>query len=237
MPVHDTQLRADVAARVRARRGKAWVHDTIDASRAALLVVDMQHAFVEPGRPSAVPAALAIVPNINRLAAAFRDAAGAVAWVYTTFSADALNDWSAFFGGVYSVDFSRSVIEHLSAGAPGHALWRGLDVRPQDQRLSKDRFSAFLPGHCELEARLRERGIDTVVITGTLTNVCCESTARDAVMRNFSVVMVADGNAALSDADHNASMNALAQTFGDVMTTAQVLERLTPAARRRGARA
>ena len=210
MPVHDTQLRDDVRARVRARRGGDWVHDTIDAQRAALVVVDMQHAFVEPGRPSAVPAAVDIVPNINRLAAAFRDAGGAVAWVYTTFSAAALDGWSAFFGGVYGADFSRAVIAQLSEGAPGHALWRGLDVRPQDLRVSKDRFSAFMPGHCGLEARLRERGVDAVVIAGTLTNVCCESTARDALMRNFSVVMVADGNAAVSDADHNASMNALA---------------------------
>ena len=78
------------------------------------------------------------------------------------------------------------------------------------------------------EGRLRDRDIDTVVITGTLTNVCCESSVRDAFMRNFSVVIVADGNATYTDAIHNASMTSMAMTFGDVMTTDEVLGKLEP---------
>ena len=60
---------------------------------------------------------------------------------------------------------------------------------------------------------------DTVLITGTVTNVCCESTARDAMMRNFKTVMITDGNAANTDEDHNAALNNFYLTFGDIMST------------------
>ena len=77
-------------------------------------------------------------------------------------------------------------------------LWPGLDVLLGDEMVPKYRFSAFLPGASDLPARLRARGFDTVLITGTVTNVCCESSARDAMMTNFRVVMVSDGNAAMT---------------------------------------
>jgi len=223
---HNTQLRDDVRARILQRRGRAYVHSAIDAARTALVVIDMQNAFVEPGRPSCVPMAADIVGNINRLARGCRAAGATICWVSTTFCEDTLQNWSTFFGGVYDATFSRAVIDNLSLGADGHRLWHKLETLPSDWRISKDRFSAFLPGHCDLEVRLRGADIDTLIIAGTLTNVCCESSARDAVMRNFSVIMAADANAALSDTDHNASMNALAQTFGDVMDCAQIIERL-----------
>ena len=66
---------------------------------------------------------------------------------------------------------------------------------------------------------LRERGIDTILITGTVTNVCCKSTARDGMMLNFKTIMVTDGNAAVTDEDHNASLTSFYQTFGDIMST------------------
>jgi ureidoacrylate peracid hydrolase len=52
-----------------------------------------------------------------------------------------------------------------------------------------------------------------------VTNVCCESTARDAMMLNFKTIMVTDGNAAVTDDDHNASLCAFYLTFGDIMST------------------
>jgi ureidoacrylate peracid hydrolase len=66
---------------------------------------------------------------------------------------------------------------------------------------------------------LRAAGCDTVLITGTVTNICCESSARDAMMMNFHTIMVSDGNAALSDEEHNASLVNFYVTFGEVMDT------------------
>ena len=78
---------------------------------------------------------------------------------------------------------------------------------------------------------LRGTGIDTILVAGTKTNVCCESTARDAMMRNFRTIMVTDGNAATSDELHNASLSAFYLKFGDIMPTDMIIASLTKRAR------
>ena len=85
--------------------------------------------------------------------------------------------------------------------------------------MTKPRDAAFI------EQILRDRGIDTIIITGTVTSVCCESTARDAMMRNFKTVMVTDGNAAATDDEHNAALIAFYLTFGDIMPTDMLVAR------------
>ncbi len=99
-----------------------------------------------------------------------------------------------------------------------------------DLTVTKTRYSAFIDGSSDLEARLRERAVDTVLIVGVATNVCCESTARDAMMRDFRTVMVSDANAAISDDEHAASLITFYLYFGDVQTTDQVVENLTRSA-------
>ena len=83
-----------------------------------------------------------------------------------------------------------------------------------------------MPGSSQLERMLRSLDLDTLLICGTKTNVCCESTARDAMMMDFKVVMVSDGTAALSEDEHRASLENIIQQFGDVMTVDEILERL-----------
>ncbi len=73
---------------------------------------------------------------------------------------------------------------------------------------------------------LRGLGLDTLLIAGTKTNVCCESTARDAMMLDFGVVMVSDATAALSDDEHRATLETMIQQFGDVLAVDEVLARL-----------
>jgi ureidoacrylate peracid hydrolase len=164
------------------------------------------------------PMAEKIVPNINRLAQAVRMTGGTVIWIKTTFKDDALKNWSTYFEMVKPEQGARRVAA-LTAGNKGHELWDALDVRADDLIVEKNRFSAFIQGSSNLTEVLRERGLDTVLITGTVTNVCCESTARDAMMLNFKTIMVTDGNAAVTDEDHNASLCAFYLTFGDVMPT------------------
>ena len=121
--------------------------------------------------------------------------------------------------------------ESLAPGSKGYEIWADLDVKPVDLKVEKTRYSAFIQGSSNLEATLRARGIDTVLITGTVTNVCCESTARDAMMRNFRTIMVTDGNAATSDELHNASLSAFYLKFGDIMPTDMIIASLTKSAR------
>jgi len=91
---------------------------------------------------------------------------------------------------------------------------------------SWNRYSAFIPGSSTLERVLRGTGIDTLLVAGTKTNVCCESTARDAMMLDFKVVLVEDCCAALSDDEHRSALENVIQQFGDVMTADEVLIRL-----------
>jgi nicotinamidase-related amidase len=76
-----------------------------------------------------------------------------------------------------------------------------------------------MPGSSDLDDILQMCGIDTLIITGTATNVCCESTARDAMQMNYKVIFVADGNATNTDAEHNATLNNMVRLFANVMTT------------------
>jgi ureidoacrylate peracid hydrolase len=108
----------------------------------------------------------------------------------------------------------------------GHALWAELDARPADAQIVKKRFSAFLPGSSDLVSYLRARGIDTVLIGGTATNVCCESSARDAMMLNFKVVMVHDVLATYTDEEHNATLRTFYSIFGDVQTVDETIAAL-----------
>ena len=92
-----------------------------------------------------------------------------------------------------------------------------------DLIVDKTRFGAFVPGASDLDNILQARGIDTLIITGTATNVCCESTARDAMQMNYKVIFVADANATNTDAEHNATLHNMVRLFADVMTTEELL--------------
>src|SRR5262249_6054664 len=123
----------------------------------------------------------------------------------------------------------------LSEGTLGHELWPELVVLPGDAIVKKYRYSTFMPGTSDLPDRLRTRGFDTGRITGTVTNVCCESSARDANMTNFRTIMVSDSNAALSQEQHDASLSAFYNTFGDVMDTDMIISALRRARSERAA--
>lgn len=225
--MHKIAISKSVVDRVIARRGREFVYEDMDPRKTALVVVDMQNAFLMPGvAHSLCPMAQEIVPNINELAKAMRVTGGTVVWIKTTFTDETLKSWSTYYD-LSKPEQNAKRAEALAAGSKGHELWAALDVQPGDVTVEKKRFSAFIQGSSNLAEVLRERGIDTVVVTGTVTGVCCESTARDAMMCNFKTVMVSDGNAAMTDEDHNASLANFYLTFGDVMSTEKVISCLT----------
>jgi ureidoacrylate peracid hydrolase len=224
--MHSTRLSPEFRAALRARHGgREHAFDALTPKSTALLVIDMQNAFVAPGAPLEVPLARGIVPNINRLAAAMRALGGLVVWVRCTFTPTGRGRWATYFENFSRAD-PEAARASMYAGSEGHRFWPALDIRAGEPIVDKDRFSAFIQGASNLEALLIERGVDTVVITGTVTNVCCESTARDAMMRDFRVVMVEDANAARTDEEHLAGLMTVARVFGDVMSTDAVLAKL-----------
>ena len=198
------------------RNGREQLFDAVDPETTALLVIDMQKAFVDPASPLAVSTAAGIVPAINRLAAATRRAGAAVIWVRSTFRPEGRSSWPLYFSAVAPGNGDTTLREMFYAGSPGHGFFADLDVEAADAVVDKDRFSPFAAGSSDLASRLQASGIDTLAIAGTLTNVCCESTMRDAMMRDYRCVLVADACAAKSDAEHVAALRNAATYFGDV---------------------
>ena len=225
--MHPSELPEDIIQRMRVRRGRLHLFERLDVRRTALVVIDMQNAFLRPGAPSETPMARAIVTQINRLAQAVRAGGGVVAFAQGSFQPSGPEAWPLFFEHMVNPAFSAAILQALTPGHPDHELWPELDVQAGDVRVRKKRYSAFFPGACSLPEQLRERGVDTVIITGTLTNVCCEASARDAMMGDFKTVMVSDANAARSDAEHLAALVTLVQFFADVRSTDEVLAMLS----------
>jgi ureidoacrylate peracid hydrolase len=227
--MHRLNIPKPVIDEVVRQRGREHCFDDLDPAKTALLVVDMQNAFLMKGVAHALcEEALQIVPNINTVARALRKAGGAVVWIQTVANDETHLSWSVrdtMDGPARAAKRDAA----LAFGSVGHALWPELDVKPDDVTVQKTRFSAFIQGSSNLEALLRARGIDTVLITGTVTNVCCESTARDAMMRNFRTIMVTDANAANSDERHNQALIAFYLKFGDIMPTEMVVSLLSAA--------
>ena len=216
-------IRPEIVARVLARRGRLHLFDRLDSRKTALLVIDMQNAFLAPGAPIEVPAARAIVAPVNRLAQALRQRGVPVIWVMHENRGDGA-DWAGFFD-VFVSDRAKAAAA-LAAGSEMQQLWPELQAAPQDLRVAKNRYSALING--DFQQALRERGIDTLLLAGTKTNVCVESTARDAMMLDFKVVVLSDCTAALSDDEHRATLENVIQQFGDVRTADEVLSLLVP---------
>ena len=227
--MHKIDIPQYIIDRVTRTRGKLHAFDQLIGPATALLVVDLQNVFMLPPYPTEVPVARDFVPNVNKLAAATRAAGGAVVWIQMTHTEQDKKTWSVFYEDVTKTANRGDALKGLARGSHGQALYDTLDVQPHDLKVEKNRFSAFIQGSSDLDKLLKERGIDTVLVTGTVTNTCCESTARDAMMLNYKTVMVSDANAAATDEEHNATLANMLRIFGDVMSTDEVIARLVPA--------
>jgi len=222
--MHKVEIRKEIVERVLARRRRYHLFDRLDPRKTALVIVDMQSAFVEPGSPAEVPASRGIVGAINRMADELRRLGGTVIWVtHANIHTGAGSDWAMFFDHFVAADVRQRTIESLAPTATGQKVWREMRVDPGDIHVVKNRYSALIPGSSNLERVLRGLGIENILVAGTKTNVCCEATGRDAMMMDFRVVMVSDCLAALSDDEHRASLETFIQQFGDVMTSPEAL--------------
>jgi len=232
--MHRYVVSDSIKERVLRRQGKLVSHDEIGAARTALVVVDMQNYFVAEGSPAEVPLSREIVPTINRLASAMRAAGGYVVWVQTT-ATGALEQWGNHHRYMLTPERAAKRLASLDEGAEGFRLFPGLEPRSDDMRVKKIKYSAFMAGSSDIDAQLRSRSIDTVLIAGTATNVCCESSARDAMMLDYRVIMISDANATWTDEEHAAALDNFMLFFGDVMTAGEASSRLVAAKNRMSA--
>ena len=223
---HTVEIPAYVIERIMAKRGRLHVFDRFDATKTALVVIDMQNFFV-----SDVASAQSICPNINRLAADLRAKGGHVAWVQMELadSAEGPSKWSIYHDYFFSPAKRDAHKRGCVAGSDGVKVYKDLIVDPADIVTHKRRFSAFIQGSSDLHDRLQSLGIENLLIAGTVTNFCCETSARDAMMLDYRVVMVADACAARYDEDHIVGLTSVWQSFGDVRTVDDCVQNLLQA--------
>ena len=228
--MHEIEIPAVIMERIKASRRSLHIFEDIDPTRTAHIIVDLQNGFMAPGQPVEVVTAREIVPNVNSISRALRGAGGLNVYIQFVVNDAARKAWSSWYERFFDEGRRAAIDACFAEGAYGWELWPELDVRPGDLVVQKTRFGAFVPGSSDLHGILQARGIDTLIITGTATNVCCESTARDAMQMNYRVIFVADGNAASTDAEHNATLSNMAAIFADVMTADEVVDCLAKAA-------
>ncbi|MEM9757035.1 MAG: cysteine hydrolase [Pseudomonadota bacterium] len=213
---HKTEIPDYVIERIMAKRGKRAVFDRFEAAKTAFLVIDMQNFYV-----AEVDTAISIVPNINRLAEVCRAKGVPVIWVIMKCAEHegAPSDWPLYHEYFFTDAKGQNHLTKLSPGNPGYEIYPDLDVHDTDRIVTKKRFSPFIIGASDLHDILQDMGIENLIVAGTATNMCSESTARDAMMLDYKVVMVEDANAARYDEDHLAGLTSFYQSFGDVKTT------------------
>ena len=182
-----------------------------DMSSSALLVLDMQKFFLDRSSHAFVPSGRIVIPNIQKLTKAFRYASRPI--IFTRHSL--LSEEKPGIMG----KFWRDVVRE---GSSYSELDPQLGAEENDLVVRKTRYSAFF--NTKLETILRKKRVGNVVVTGVTTHLCCESTARDAFMRDFEVYFVADGTASWTEDLHLSSLKTVSDGFGMVVTTGDVLD-------------
>lgn len=192
-------------------------------ARMALINVDMQNRFVDRLQDDG----LALVDRINGFAAVCRATGILVIHTREIIRADGAN------AGVMD-EILPGVSAAFQISAPSATLHPNLVVDARDIILDKPRYGAFYA--TDLELILRSHAIDTVVITGLTTSICCETTAREAMVRNFRVFFLSDGTATgeigglSADEVQRASLATLGAAFAQVLSMDEMFEKIQRAA-------
>lgn len=210
--LHDWRIEPREYERQIARRGRKYAFEHVDPRRTALIVIDMISFFVEESAYCR-----GIVPNIIHLPARFAAPAGRLPG-----RPSGRHRHPALMAEFFGDEIAS--LYRMSNGK--RDIGPAFQIDAADLSIDKSLFSAFFPGSSPMPSLLEERGIDTVLITGTVTNICCESSGRDALALGLRVILVADANAARRDPDHNGALHNIYRSFGDVRPTAEVVDLL-----------
>ena len=220
-----TSLPSDLHKVLVGRRDRLEVFESISPEKTALLVIDMQRAWTDPKGPWYFPEARSVIPQINRLAGAVRDSGGCVVWVQHVTGLPGTPDyWASYLDHFVSETQREGAMAAIQEGSPFRDLDSSLDVQTADMRVAKKRYSAMIRTSSNLEWLLREQGIDTVIVAGVQTNMCVESTVRDAMMLDFKVFLPHDASGARIPEDHIAGLRTIGQVFADIRPVEDLIE-------------
>jgi nicotinamidase-related amidase len=184
---------------------------TLNKEKSALLVIDMQDFFLDPKSPSFTCGGLAILPVLEQLIKAFREHQRPVIYTRHVHHPDHLDS------GILGWWWEGMCIE----GTPESEVHRAIAPLPSEKVILKHRYSGFY--NTDLETILRVLKIEDLVITGVMTNMCCESTARDAYFRDYRVFFPADGSGSINEEMHVASLLNLAFGFAYITSAEKIM--------------
>ena len=222
---HQVDVSDFVKERLLRIRGDLRLYRQLDPSRTAFVIIDMQNAFVAEGGVIEVPVSRSIVPIINHTADVCRQLGVPVIWIRSMHPKGGAN-WRGFFDHLVKPERKEAAAAALSDDAPTSRFYPEMDIRDEDYIVIKNRYSCFISGSSSLERLLRSQKRDTVMLAGTKTNICVESTARDGMMIDMHMVVLRDATASLTDGEHQASLNVLIQEFADVLTSDEAIDEL-----------
>lgn len=187
---------------------------TLNPAKAALLVVDMQKFFLDPNSPTFTEGGIAILGNVKALIEAFRAAKRPVIYTAHVHHPDKLD------AGIMEWWWEGMCLE----GSEAAEIYPDIAPLPGEKVIYKHRYSAFY--NTDLETVLRALKIEDLVICGVMTNLCCESTARDAYYRDYRVFFTADGTGTINEEMHIASLMNLAYGFAQVVGVEEIITKL-----------
>ncbi|MEO0019236.1 MAG: isochorismatase family cysteine hydrolase [candidate division WOR-3 bacterium] len=187
----------------------------LNKERSALLVIDMQKFFLDPSSPTFTSGGMAIVPNLKMLIREFRQANRPVIYTCHVHHPEGID------AGIMKWWWQGMCIE----GTPESRVIDEIAPLQDEKIVYKHRYSAFY--NTDLETVLRCLKIEDLVITGIMTNMCCESTARDAYYRDYRVFFLADGTGTINEEMHLASLLNLAFGFAFVTTAEWIMAQMS----------
>jgi ureidoacrylate peracid hydrolase len=192
-----------------------------DPTRAALIVVDVQNDFVSPEgsagkRGEDVTAAMAMVPNLLRLIDEGRHVGLTIVYIRTMHS-----EWTDTPSWIYRSS-QKSGLNTCREGTWGAEFYAGISPLPSERVVIKHRYSAFI--NTDLNTVLKARGVQSVLVCGVATNVCVETTTRDAYMFDYYVTMIDDCSAAYEAKLHLGTLENIRRHFGLVASSNEVIE-------------
>lgn len=182
-----------------------------DLNNAALLVIDMQNFFLDENSHAYVPSAKTIIPNIKKITDAFNKKNFPV--IYTRFCMDK-NDNSRI---------AKWWDDKLVEGTKESKIFSEFNTK-NNIVIRKANYSSFK--NTELDLILKQKNIKSLIITGIMTHLCCDSTARDAFMNDYNVYFVIDATASYNEDLHLSSLKGLSHGFVNAITTGDIIEKL-----------
>lgn len=195
---------------------KHWAFE-IRPEECALIVVDMQEDFVNPDNPMCVPEAYRQVPRMQNLIESCRSTGVSVYYTEHTIAPDVAHDFYEYWPPIKA--------GAIAEGKPGSKLYRQFQPIEGERVISaKHNYDSF--AGTDLDYSLRNRGVRTLIVSGTLTNFCCESTARTGYFLGYHIVFGSDVNATDNALAHEATLRTLRRGFARVMDHQQIMKTL-----------